>query len=119
METNFIEHSLEAIDSLLKLGGSFSIPYKKKLLEWYPNGGLCLLYMDDKYIISCHGYGINEEYDDLAMALKRFEHFIHPKNNIGVALQMVLKDHKIDDELDHPPVTRKVRSLLKRKEYQW
>jgi hypothetical protein len=119
METNFIEHSLEAIDSLLKLGGHLSVPFKLELLDWYAPNGLSLFYMGKKYCVSCFECDIKEEYEDLATALQRFEHFLHPRNNVGVALHLILGEHKFNSEIDCPPVTREIRGLLEQEKYNW
>jgi hypothetical protein len=118
---DFSDETLKTLDELLKLGGSISIPYKKKLLDWYADNGLTLLYMGNEYVVSCLSCGINKKCDTIKEAAVAFEFYTHPKNNIGLAYQMVMSDHpEINfDAVDHPSVTRKVKAILKQEKYNW
>jgi hypothetical protein len=120
----FSDEALKGIDTILKTGGSIKLPYKEKLLDWYDDHGISLHFDSDahNYYVFGHRFeGMRKSFKTLREAINEFEHWMHPKNNVGIALAMVLRDHEelMNDELDYPPITKKVRALLKTKKYNF
>ena len=104
MKFEFSDEALKGIDLILKMHGSIKIPYKEKLLDWYSDSGIQLYYYHDtkKYKIFCNHFDDTKGFETLREAFDVFEFWMHPKNNVGIALKLILEEHNFDYKVVEP-----------------